>query len=84
LEHGFADRSEGEIHITFEGPGDQVFIWVANNGQPLPDGFDITGSAHLGLQIVTNLAGALGGSFKLSDSLGWALAEVQFTRATSE
>lgn len=84
LEHGFADRSEGEVHITFEGPGDQVCIWVANNGNPLPTGFDVVGSAHLGLQIVTNLAGALGGSFKLSDSLGWALAEVQFTRATSE
>lgn len=84
IEHGFETAEKGEIHITFETEGEQVKLWVANNGDPLPPDFDVAVNAHLGLQIVSNLARGLGGSFKMYDSLGWAVAELQFVNTGSD
>ncbi|MCC7101727.1 MAG: GAF domain-containing protein [Fimbriimonadaceae bacterium] len=84
VEHGFAGAEGGEVHVTFEVADDRVSLWVANNGHPLPAGFDISTSGNLGLQIVTSLARGLGGTFRLYDSHSWAVAEVKFTRVTSD
>lgn len=97
LEHGFGDATiarpardasgeewKAEVHITFEQKEDLINLWVANNGKSLPADFDLLTASHLGLQIVSNLARALGGTFRLYDSLGWAVAHVQFTRATND
>ncbi|MBL8061007.1 MAG: GAF domain-containing protein [Chthonomonas sp.] len=84
IEHGFAGKEEGEVHITFEAVDDKVSLWVANNGNSLPGGFDVATSSNLGLQIVTSLARGLGGVFQLYDSHAWAVAEVKFTRVTSD
>lgn len=84
VEHGFAGMDGGEVHVTFEVKADEVSLWVANSGHPLPKGFDISASGNLGLQIVTSLARGLGGTFQLYDSQSWAVAEVKFSRVTSE
>jgi two-component sensor histidine kinase len=84
IEHGFAKTMRGEIHVNVEPSEDEVSVWVSNSGDPLPEGFDPTVASHLGLKIVDNLARALGGRFKLSDVLGWTVAEVKFPRATGE
>lgn len=84
LEHGFAVTRAGEVHVTFEESESTVSLWVANSGDQLPDGFDVGVHAHLGLQIVSNLARGLGGSFSLKDSHGWAVAEVIFKRSDTE
>jgi two-component sensor histidine kinase len=84
LEHGLGDKVSGEIHVTFERKEEEISIWVANNGNSLPAGFNIIDSANLGLQIVYNLARGLAGEFRLNDVNGWAVAEVRFTRATSD
>lgn len=84
IEHGFKKTERGEIHVNVEHGDDEVSVWVSNSGDPLPEGFDPTVASHLGLKIVDNLARALGGRFKLSDVLGWTVAEVKFPRATGE
>jgi len=84
IEHGFATAPKGEIHVNVEDNEDEISVWVSNNGDPLPEGFDPTVVSHLGLKIVDNLARALGGRFKMSDILGWTVAEVKFPRATGE
>jgi two-component sensor histidine kinase len=84
IEHGFKVKAEGEIHVTVEHTDEEVAVWVSNSGDPLPEGFDATVASHLGLKIVENLARALGGRFKLSDVLGWTVAEVKFPRASGE
>lgn len=83
IEHGFKRTDSGEIHITVEERDGEVALWVANNGDELPEDFDLS-QAHLGLQIVENLARAINGRFKLSNILGWTVAEVKFTRFGSE
>lgn len=81
IEHGFEHTTNGEIHVTVEARSGEISLWVSNNGDKLPPGFDVSGSSHLGLQIVDNLSKALGGKFKISDILGWTVAEVKFSQA---
>ena len=83
VEHGVENRRDGEIHINIEENGQEVGLWVSNNGDPLPEGFDPTGG-QLGLQIIRSLAGALGGKFVISDRLGWTVCEVKFSRQLAE
>lgn len=84
IEHGFAKTEAGEIHINVEAPGEDVALWVSNNGDQLPDNFDPAKSSNLGLKIVDDLARSLGGRFLLNNRLGWTVAEVKFARAISE
>jgi len=83
VEHGFRDKSEGEIHITIEDHDDQIGIWVSNDGDRLPPDFDPK-QGHLGLQIIRSLVGALGGKFVMEDRLGWTVCQVTFQRQASE
>lgn len=84
VQHAFVDLDQGEVHITFETKDDRVMLWVANNGTPLPPNFNLTDHSHLGLQIVTNLARSLNGSFVLEDRLGWTVAEINFERRAGD
>lgn len=84
VEHGFERTDEGEVHITVEERENEIGLWVSNNGDALPPEFDPTVAGHLGLQIVENLTRGLGGAFKIGDVHGWTVAEVKFTRDTSE
>ena len=72
------------MHVNVEVEGDEVGVWVSNNGDPLPPGFSVGTAQSLGLQIVQNLARALGGQFVMEDRLGWTVTELLFTRHTSE
>jgi two-component sensor histidine kinase len=83
VEHGFEVSSDGDIHVTIEEKEGQIGLWVSNNGDPLPDDFDMS-RAQLGLQIIQSLARALGGFFRLENRLGWTVAEVKFTRTRAE
>lgn len=81
IEHGFHIKTEGEVHVTVEEEAGEISLWVSNSGDPLPDNFDPVKVGHLGMQIVENLARSLGGKFKISNILGWAVAEVRFPRS---
>lgn len=84
IEHGFKDTEKGEVHVNIEEAEDEISIWVSNSGDALTEDFDPSVVSHLGLKIVDNLARALGGRFKMSEVLGWTVAEVKFPRATGE
>jgi two-component system, sensor histidine kinase PdtaS len=84
IEHGFANTLNGDIHVTVEQQGDEVLLYVSNNGDSLPFEFDPSKSKSLGLQIVDNLSKSLGGKFKITDVLGWTVSEVRFPRFTGE
>lgn len=84
VEHGFKICHTGEVHINIEERDESISLWVSNNGDHLPEGFDMAKAAHLGLQIVENLSRSLNGKFKLSDVLGWTVAHVEFQRSAAE
>lgn len=81
--HGFGKASSGEIHVSVEESGNQIDLWVSNNGDPLPEDFDLT-TGRMGLQIVRGLARSLGGGFDLEERLGWTVAHLSFEREQAE
>jgi PAS domain S-box-containing protein len=81
LKYAFPGDRKGRIRIEFHeieadnGLGTircapMYALTVANDGVPLPAGFDITKSTGFGLQLVNMLAGQLGGNFKASSRTG--------------
>lgn len=84
VEHGFKIADSGEIHVTVEDNEGEIGLWVSNDGDPLPDGFDDRTSGQLGLQIIRSLSAALGGTFKIENRLGWTVCEVKFVRQGAE
>ena len=83
IEHGFEIKNAGEIHLTIEERNGDIGLWVSNDGDPLPEGFDVE-KGRLGLQIILSLVRALGGQFKIDTRLGWTVFEVKFTRTRAE
>ncbi|MDE3089454.1 MAG: sensor histidine kinase [Chloroflexota bacterium] len=55
IEHGFRDRTEGHIDIALDADGEDVWMRVEDNGNGLPQGFDLATSRGLGLQIARTL-----------------------------
>jgi two-component sensor histidine kinase len=55
LEHGFETRKSGEIKVSLVDSGERVRLEVWDDGDRLPDGFDLNAPPSLGLQIVRSL-----------------------------
>ena len=76
LKHGFPNNIEGQITIDRAHHTDAtVILSVADNGVGIPEGFDITQTPTLGLQLVSMLADQLGGelSIRRSDPTRFAI-----------
>lgn len=82
VEHGFGEGMDnGEIRITLAEEPKFLTLTVANDGTPLPDGFDIRKTDSLGLQIVESLVrGDLQGKFTLTNEGERIVASVLFAK----
>jgi len=81
IEHGMAHRDTGRIDVELVDHGDSVSILVTDNGEGLPEGFDLATDAHLGLQIVRNMVQRdLRGHFTLHNSPYGVQAHVRFAK----
>jgi len=62
LKHAFRDRQGiGNINIAFAPKGDYYRLEISDDGNGLPEGFDISKNASMGMEIVSVLAGQLEG-----------------------
>ena len=64
VEHGFPDQ-QGLVEVRVARLADELRVVVEDDGQGLPEGFDVEDSATLGLQIARTLLGDLRGSLSL-------------------
>jgi two-component sensor histidine kinase len=81
LKHAFPDSGPGDIWIRMRQSQDELAFEVRDNRIGLPDRFSVAGSGSLGLQVVTDLAEQLGGSFAAANaSEGGAVFRVRFRR----
>lgn len=68
LEHGFQNKQQGFIKLNLEDTGDEVIINVIDNGEGLPDDFELEQTGSLGYQIVKTLVeGDLSGQIKMAN-----------------
>ncbi|MHB1293594.1 MAG: sensor histidine kinase [Anaerolineae bacterium] len=71
IEHGMAQREEGTVEVVLVDRGEKVSIVVRDNGSGLPEAFDLTTSANLGLRIVRSMVERdLKGEFQLCSNGG--------------
>ncbi len=83
IEHGFRSLDEGRIHVHIIEDEKEVRLVVINDGEPLPDHFDLAKTNTLGLRIVQDLVcGGLKGQFSLVNDNG-IVATVVFPRDTN-
>jgi len=82
VEHGFGEgMDDGEIRITLAEEPKAITLKVANDGTPLPAGFDIRKTDSLGLQIVESLVrGDLQGRFLLTNEGDRTVASIVFAK----
>lgn len=55
IEHGFADRTRGEMRISFARRADQVVVRVADDGRGVANDFSVSTADGLGLRLVREL-----------------------------
>jgi two-component sensor histidine kinase len=80
VEHGFRNINDGHIFIQLEQTDTEICLTIKNDGELLPEGFDLASTKSLGLRIVTDLVrGGLGGVFTMENRDGM-LATVRFPR----
>lgn len=72
VEHGFPPgHPGGRLEVRVERGPTTLLVVVADTGNGLPPGFDLSASSHLGLQIVRTLVGSeLAGTIDLRDRPG--------------
>jgi len=86
LEHAFDRRDRGTITVTLQDAAERVTLLVEDDGEGLPEDFDVAEGRSLGLRIVRTLVEAdLKGRFELqnvgADGLG-VRATVTFPKST--
>jgi two-component sensor histidine kinase len=78
LEHGLAEKGS-LLRIETENEQGSMRVAISDDGVGLPDGFDITSSPNLGLQIVRTLTeNELRGTLTLTSAGGRTTAELRF------
>ena len=84
IEHGFRDRTEGNIEVELDWDGSDIWVRVQNDGAGLPAGFDLKTSRGLGLQIARTLVEKdLRGKLALTSNGAGTTAWVLFQRGVA-
>ncbi|MDQ7827328.1 MAG: histidine kinase dimerization/phosphoacceptor domain -containing protein [Candidatus Eremiobacteraeota bacterium] len=61
LRHGFPEGRKGTVQVSLREDNGFIILEVADDGKGLPGGFNLARAGGLGLELVTGLAGQLGG-----------------------
>ena len=84
LQHGFADGRSGELRVWLQRlDGGTLQLGVSDSGAGLPADFAARRSAGLGLQLVADLAGQIGGQLEIGPGPAAAFSLCFATTATA-
>jgi len=97
IEHGFAGRRHGEIRLSAETLDEWIVFRVVDDGQGLPEGFNVQKAGSMGLRLVRELTESeLHGEFTLFRTIAppdttsgadapqrWTVAEVRFPQSVT-
>jgi two-component sensor histidine kinase len=82
IEHGMRARDQGTVQVTIGDAGETVTVSVCDDGEGLPEGFDVETNANLGLRIVKSMVERdLKGRFVLEGGDAGTCATVRFNKA---
>lgn len=70
MKYAFSGKTSGSIEVTLKEDNGDVTLSIQDNGNGLPDGFDIDTQKGFGLMLVKMLCQQLGGSFNIENQNG--------------
>jgi PAS domain S-box-containing protein len=70
MKYAFIDKEAGLIRISLKKAEAQVTLAIEDDGNLLPDGFDVNEAKGFGLMLVRMLSQQLGGSFSMASKAG--------------
>ena len=70
MKYAFVNRDAGLVKISLTNVDNRVTLTIQDNGNGLPDGFDINQSKGFGLMLVKMLSQQLGGNFSMEKHAG--------------
>jgi PAS domain S-box-containing protein len=70
IRHGLSGRDDGRIGVGISSANDMITVWISDNGNGLPEGFDLKKAASLGMHLVTALANQLHGAIHAENQNG--------------
>jgi two-component sensor histidine kinase len=85
LKHAFPNGRRGEIHVHLASNAQQGFsLRISDDGIGLPAGFDLANAATMGLQLVRDLTGQLGGILSFHPRDPGSSVEIAFPKPEAE
>ncbi|MCX6557247.1 MAG: PAS domain S-box protein [Candidatus Aminicenantes bacterium] len=82
IKYAFPDGRRGTITLALKKTAAGAVIEVKDDGVGLPAGFDLSGNAGVGLNLVRMLANQIAGSFSIEGGSGGTLCSVEFAATT--
>ena len=70
LKYAFPHRDSGLIELTLKEDKGEITLTIRDNGDGLPEGFDINKEKGFGLTLIRMLSEQLGGSFTIENKIG--------------
>ncbi|OPY27459.1 MAG: serine-protein kinase RsbW [Methanobacterium sp. PtaU1.Bin242] len=77
IKHAFSPGNSGKLHVSFDKTDDKYVLTVQDNGNGLPDDFDIEKTDTLGLELVKSLVYQLEGKLGVINGDG-AIFRISF------
>ena len=77
IKHAYSPGNSGELHVSFDKKDDKYVLTVQDNGNGLPDDFDIEKTDTLGLELVKSLVYQLEGKLGVINGDG-AIFRISF------
>ncbi|MCK5197114.1 MAG: hypothetical protein KAR21_02120, partial [Spirochaetales bacterium] len=70
MKYAFTGRASGLIEVVVKENSGNVNLTIQDNGNGLPDGFDVETQETFGMMLVKMLSEQLGGSFTIENDNG--------------
>jgi two-component sensor histidine kinase len=83
LEHGYAAGRGGVVRVRLGTTEGRMLLSISDDGRGLPEDFDPTGGASLGLNIVRTMAAQLNGAFSITPANPGAVCRLEFPVAAA-
>lgn len=80
FKHAYPHKNEGQIKITLDKRGDDIYLSITDNGVGIPDEVDLENPESLGIKLIRTLSRQLNADAEFSTTNGGTTFSLHFTK----